>query len=204
MDSGHKIVTCFHKSAIDNGLEPAPEKSIRELIGISLTQAWQQLYPNLNQDKLAAVSASYRDYWIFKDKTPMPYFDDVEWGLSALEEAGFLLAVATGKSRAGLDRVLQESGFLHRFAITRCGDETSPKPHPQMLFEILDFCGLDSEDALMIGDTEFDMQMANNAKMKSLGVSYGYHSLDVLQALSDYPVQPSFKALVEWVLSEQI
>ena len=133
----------------------------------------------------------------------MPYFDYVEQGLTALENAGFLLAVATGKSRAGLNRVLEEGTIGNKFAITRCADETRPKPHPEMLFEILDYCGLDATEAIMIGDTEFDMRMAASADVKSLGVSYGYHSRNMLEPLSDYPVQPSFKALVDWVLTNQ-
>ena len=203
MDSGSKIVNCFHRSAIDNGLEPAPEKPIRELIGMSLNQAWMRLYPDLDDVKLSAVLQSYRDYWIFRDSTPMPYFDYVEQGLMDLERAGFLLAVATGKSRAGLDRVLKESKIDSKFVITRCADETRPKPHPQMLLEILDFCGVAADDATMIGDTEFDMSMALNADVNSLAVSYGYHSLDTLQTLSDFPVQPSFKSLVDWLLDQQ-
>ena len=203
MDSGSKIVNCFHRSAIDNGLEPAPEKPIRELIGMSLAQAWKQLYPALDDAKLTAVLQSYRDYWIFRDSTPMPYFEYVEQGLTNLESAGLLLAVATGKSRAGLDRVLKESKIGSKFVVTRCADETRSKPHPQMLLEILDFCGVDADDAIMIGDTEFDMSMARNAHVKSLGVSYGYHSFNALQVLSDYPVQSSFKSLVDWLLDQQ-
>ena len=101
--------------------------------------------------------------------------------LDDLKQRGFKLAVATGKSRRGLDRVLAKTNSQNLFDITRAASETKSKPHPQMLQEILSFTGVSPEQAIMVGDTSYDLEMAKNIAMPRVGVSYGVHSVDVLQ-----------------------
>ena len=101
--------------------------------------------------------------------------------LEKLNQENYFLAVATGKSRRGLDRSLIETGLDKYFHTTRCADETISKPHPQMLLEIIDFFGLKAADTLMVGDSEYDLQMANNAGTESVAVSYGVHDAVRLQ-----------------------
>jgi phosphoglycolate phosphatase len=105
----------------------------------------------------------------------MPLFDGVEAVLRQLDQAGYLLAVATGKARRGLDRVLAETGLAGLFVATRCADECLSKPHPQMLLELMEFTGCEPEETLMIGDTEYDMAMAASAGVPAVAVSYGVH-----------------------------
>ena len=111
----------------------------------------------------------------------MPVFEGVADILEKLNQENYFLAVATGKSRRGLDRSLSETGLNKYFHTTRCADETISKPNPQMLIEIIDFFGLQAVDALMIGDSEYDLQMANNAGIESVAVSYGVHDVERLQ-----------------------
>ena len=105
----------------------------------------------------------------------MPLFEGVEKGLRQLNEAGFWLAVATGKSRAGLDRAMTSCGLGDQFVYTRCADESRSKPHPQMLLDVLGYTGLEAEEAVMVGDTTFDLQMAHSVGMRAIAVNYGYH-----------------------------
>ncbi len=176
MDSGDRITNCFCATAQDFGL-PAPNRQqIRSYIGISLSKAWHCLYPHLDAPAITSLISRYREYWIYLDKTPMPLFDGVMDGLEKLTEKGYWLEVATGKSRAGLDRAMEEASLSNYFAYTRCADESRSKPHPQMLLDILDFTGINNAQALMIGDTTFDLEMAENAGMDRLAVGYGYHN----------------------------
>ena len=132
------------------------------------------------------MAQTYREYYLFKDKTPSPLFPGVNEMLNSLREQGYDLAVATGKSRRGLDKGLQETGLHAHFPITRCADETRSKPHPQMLEEILTDHNIDAAEALMIGDSEYDLQMAQNARVDALAVSYGVH--DLMRLLKQDPV----------------
>ena len=199
MNSSQKIINCFQGAARDLGLKELSPNEIVRTIGLSLNDAWLTLLEENDLHLINQLIGQYRLHWIERDQTAMEYFEGVEEGLSLLDKKGFMLAVATGKSRAGLDRVLNESSLLNLFVTTRCADESFSKPHPQMLLDILDFTGLEKEQALMIGDTTFDMKMANNASMDSAGVSYGSHSVDELSKLSTAPVFHSFNEFVTWV-----
>ena len=118
-------------------------------------------------------------------------------GLTQLNNAGYLLAVATGKSWRGLERALKECDLSDQFVCCRCADQSRAKPHPQMLFDILDYTGLEASQGVMIGDTTFDLQMASNANMDAHGVGYGSHCKDELSTFSQTPVFDGFDQLVE-------
>lgn len=180
MDSVAKIVDCLKVAGTEVGFESRPESELRNVIGLGLREALSKLYPEETETMIETMAGHYRRQYLDINPTPSPLFPGVKELLETLDNHGYWLAVATGKGRQGLDQVLDDSGLRGRFHTTRCASETFSKPHPRMLEEILEQTGLDADDALMIGDTEYDLEMANNAGMASLGVSYGVHSVERL------------------------
>lgn len=173
MDSEARIVACATEAIAELGLPPRDPGAIRDIIGLGLWEAMEALYPGWDREVLARLIARYREHFLSEGGTPMPLFPGVPQTLGALRAAGHLLAVATGKSRRGLDRALAESGLGGLFAVTRCADETRSKPHPQMLIEVMDAVGTGPDETLMIGDSEYDMQMALEAGVAAVAVGYG-------------------------------
>ncbi len=180
MDSTAQIINCMHLASKEVGAEQRSDADIRNIIGLGLEEAIHALYPQAKRDFIDKTAIVYRDYYLFKDKTPSPLFSGVVDMLDELREAGYDLAIATGKSRRGLEKGLDETNLHDYFPITRCADETRSKPDPQMLNEILTDYNTNHATALMIGDSIYDLQMANNAKMASLAVTYGVHDLQRL------------------------
>ncbi|MBK1649921.1 HAD-IA family hydrolase [Rhabdochromatium marinum] len=196
MDSAARIVNCMTAAFVELELTPPPAASIRMQIGLGLEEAMTALDPALGAEVKTQLMDAYRRRFLGADPTPTPLFEQAFEVVRDLHAQGWLLAVATGKSRRGLDRALEESGLGPYFHATRCADETFSKPHPQMLLEVLDELGTRAEAALMIGDTEFDLRMAQNAGMAALGVSYGVHDrerllacapLDLIHAIGELP-----------------
>jgi len=181
MDSVARIVDCLRKAS-EQVLTDAirSDHELRDVIGLGLREALIKIHPQSNEQQIDDMSAVYRHQYMEANTTSSVLFDGAEALLEGLEEQGYWLAIATGKGRQGLDHVLEITGLGHRFHTTRCASETFSKPHPLMLEEILEQLGMNAEDALMIGDTEYDMEMASNAKMDRLGVSYGVHPEDRL------------------------
>ncbi|MEJ2060081.1 MAG: HAD-IA family hydrolase [Gammaproteobacteria bacterium] len=182
MDSVARIVSCLHRAAVDAGGNVPPREALRDVIGLGLREAILALFPAADEAFIERYSAAYRDYFLGGDDTPSPLYAGARETLTGLRQQGYYLAVATGKSRRGLDRVLEETGLGDLFAVTRCADETFSKPHPQMLHEILTDLDTQPGAALMIGDSEYDVLMGQNAGVDALAVSYGVHSLERLQA----------------------
>lgn len=200
MDSIARIVNCFGNACADAGLPVPPESAMRHVIGLGLSEAVDMLLPGVDNALRERVVARYREHFLHIDQTAMPLFSGVRAGLEELVSSGYLLAVATGKSRRGLDRVLQETGMSSLFVATRCADEALSKPHPKMLHDLLDYTGLSSEHALMVGDTTYDLQMARTAAMDSLAVSYGVHSRETLLAHAPRACLDSFDEVRQWLL----
>ena len=186
LDSQAQIVNCMQSAIAELGLDSRTNEQITNIIGLGLENAVVQLYPMIDMKLVTKTAQTYREHYLFKDKTPSPLFDGAKQALTNLREAGFDLAIATNKSRRGLDKGLSETDLYDYFPITRCPDETHPKPHPQMLEEILTDHNLEASKALMIGDSEYDLQLANNAKVDGLAVSYGVHGL--MRLLKQDPV----------------
>ncbi len=180
MDSESRIVQCVQAAASDLDL-PIPERdAVRNIIGLGLSEAVTTLFPGADAQLVDAVVARYRHHFLGGNQTPSPLFPGVEETLHRLERAGYLLAVATGKGRAGLDRVLRDTGLGGLFHATRCADEAFSKPHPEMLLQLMDQLGVTPNETLMIGDTEWDMQMARNAGTECMAVCYGAHEVERL------------------------
>jgi phosphoglycolate phosphatase len=186
MDSKAQIVNCMQSAIQELGEEPRSNGQISNIIGLGLEEAIVSLYPLMDGKRVMNMAQTYREFYLFKDKTPSPLFPGVPEMLAELRNQGYDLAVATGKSRRGLDKGLQETNLHEWFPITRCADETRSKPHPQMLEEILVDHNVEAHQALMIGDSEYDLQMAQNAKVDALAVSYGVH--DLIRLLKQDPV----------------
>lgn len=182
MDSQARIVACIQAAARDAGAAVPSPDAAREIIGLGLREAMDRLFPDIGEPVLGDIVARYRHHFLGADPTPSVLFPGVVETLEGLSEAGYLLGVATGKSRRGLDLVLEETGLRRLFAATRCADETLSKPHPQMLEEVMEVLGAEPAETLMIGDTEFDMQMARNARVPAVAVAYGVHEPERLIA----------------------
>ncbi len=180
MDSEARIVNCLRAAIEEAGHEDRSNDQLKNIIGLGLREALQQLFPEKEQTHIEQMADYYRRHYLETNDTPSELFEGAAELLEDLEQQGYWLAIATGKGRQGLDQVLDYTGLHHRFHATRCASETLSKPHPQMLHEILDQLGMHARDALMIGDTEYDMQMASNASMASLAVSYGVHAAERL------------------------
>lgn len=199
MDSEAKIVRCVQAAAEDTGIADPGPAAIRRIIGLGLSEAMATLFPHESPARRLELIERYRVHFLERDDTAMPLFPGVVDGLNELARRGYLLAVATGKSRRGLDRVLDETGTRGLFVATRCADEAFSKPHPQMLDDILGVTGMQRARTLMVGDTVYDMQMARNAGVGGLGVSYGVHARDELLANGALACLDSFAAVCAWV-----
>ena len=182
MDSEARIVDCIRAAAADLGVTPPTEAAAREIIGLGLREALARLFPGESLEMHDRLVARYRDRFLALDRDRSKLFPGVRDALAALRDADYSLAVATGKSRRGLDRELGESGLGPLFHASRCADEAFSKPHPQMLLGLMDELGAGPRSTLVVGDTEFDVQMAANAGVRALGVSYGVHGADRLRS----------------------
>jgi phosphoglycolate phosphatase len=181
-DSVARIVDSMQSAAVELDMSMPTYLEVKEIIGLGLTEAVFRLFPKATQEQVFQLQTSYSRHYRAEDSAPCPFFPGVEETLHQLKADGYQLAVATGKSRAGLDRVLLSLGMENFFHNSRCADETLSKPHPLMLEELLAEFDLPAEAAVMIGDTEFDMEMAVNAGMPRIAVSYGAHHADRLHA----------------------
>ncbi|MBS1235574.1 MAG: family hydrolase [Proteobacteria bacterium] len=199
MDSEAKIVRCMQAAAVDVGIPDPGTAAIRDIIGLGLNEAMQVLFPEQAPVRRAELVERYRRHFLELDATDMPLFPGVPQGLTQLTQQGYLLAIATGKARRGLNRVLDDTGMSHLFVSSRCADEAFSKPHPKMLEDILDDTGVDAGRALMVGDTVYDMEMARNAKVAGLAVSYGVHARERLLDCGALACLNSFPEVCAWV-----
>lgn len=198
MDSAAAIATSVQAAARDLGLEPPSDERARHIIGLGLDDALRFAMPNLPGERYGELTERYRHHYLSWDHE-LTLFAGVEALLEDLLGAGHLLAVATGKSRLGLSRALEVSGLGSRFHATRCADECFSKPHPQMLEELMAEFGIAPEATLMIGDTSHDVQMAHNARVPAIAVSYGAHPRPGLEALDPLQCVDSVAELAEWL-----
>lgn len=199
VDSAGKIVAAMNEAAVDTGLAQLEPKAIRSIIGLGLPEAIATLYPGIDAETVDNMRQAYSHRFINSDHGLSPLFPGVEETLEALIGAGATLAVATGKSRRGLNRELGAREMEHYFPHTRCADETASKPDPLMLHQLLDEAGRGVEEAVMVGDTLFDMEMAANANMRRVAVSYGAHERDVLEDHGPDLLIDDFSTILNWV-----
>jgi phosphoglycolate phosphatase len=201
MDSEIKIVRCIQAAARDIGAPVPANAEARRIIGLGLAEAVATLFPALAPAQRTALTDAYREHFLHHDQTEMPLFTGVREGLEDLAACGYRLAVATGKARRGLNRVLAETALAHLFAATRCADEAFSKPHPKMLEDILELTGTDAARAILVGDTVYDLAMARSAGVAALAVTYGVHTREELEAEAPLACLDSFSSVHAWLTS---
>ena len=197
-DSANVIVFSIQGAARDMGLTEPSNEEARHVIGLGLSEAIEYLFPDLPTQKLGLLSDRYRYHYLAHDQEISLYEGVIEI-IKALHAENFLLAVATGKSRAGLNRAFVSSGLGDYFHASRCADETFSKPHPAMLLELMSEFGVKTERTLMIGDTSHDLQMAINARVPGLGVTYGAHPREKLESLVPLACIENVMKLRSWL-----
>ncbi|TQV73480.1 HAD-IA family hydrolase [Exilibacterium tricleocarpae] len=198
-DSTGRIIDCVQRAAADSGLEPLADDAIKDIIGLGLKEALERLYPGAGEERRQLLTSSYARHFVAADQTPSPFYPGVRATLEQLLRDGHQLAVATGKSRRGLDRILANTQLQDFFHGSRCADETASKPHPQMLCELLDEFDVDPAAAVMVGDTEYDMEMARQLDMPRIAVSYGAHHIDRLRGYDPVLCVDYFEEILAWV-----
>ena len=198
VDSAGHIASSIQAACADLDLPVPSREAARHIIGLGMRDALAYVLPELEENRYRDVADRYRHHFLAGDEgiETFPMVDD---GLASLEDEGFLLAVATGKSRAGLDRALGKVAFGSRFVATRCGDEGFPKPHADMLRYLMDATGVEADRTLMIGDTSHDLMLAGNAGASALAVSYGAHQADALLEHAPLACVDSFSEVMQWL-----
>lgn len=184
-DSLERIVYCLQLAAEDSNLPVPLKDQTRDIVGLGLREAFEQLFPGTDAAEITVLRENYAKHFRREDAEPSRLYPGVPETLEELRDQGFIMAVGTGKSRAGLDRVLASTGMNGFFHSTRCADETASKPDPLMLNSLLGEHALSAGQAIMVGDTTFDMEMAQRSGMPRVAVSYGAHDLHRL-----LPYQP--------------
>jgi phosphoglycolate phosphatase len=198
-DSTRLIVRCIQAAVIDVGGVKPSENDAAWVIGLGLAEALARAAPDVPKEKYAELGARYR-YHYLQHQDDLVLFDGVLQMIDALRARGHKLAVATGKSRRGLNEALKTVALRDRFDASRTADETFGKPHPRMLLELMEELEVPAERTLMIGDTTHDLQLALNAGCASVGVSYGAHEPESFDELKPLFVAHSVASLEAWLL----
>jgi len=199
-DSTALIVRCIQQSCRDIGVPVPDDERASFVIGLGLHDALQHAVPGLEAERYPELGLRYRHHYL-ASQHQISLFDGTLDMLRALKNRHHWLAVATGKSRRGLDEALGTTQMRGLFDASRTADETFSKPHPRMLQELMAEFGVDAERSLMIGDTTHDLQMAGNAGVASVAVSYGAHDAQALEDLEPLFIAGSTADLHNWLLA---
>ncbi len=197
-DSTALIARCIQAACVDLGVAEPSLKDASYVIGMGLIDALEHAAPGLPRERYSELGARYRHHYVNRQHE-LSLFEGVLSLLDELKQRGFLLAVATGKSRTGLNEALATVALHGVFDATRTADQTASKPHPQMLLELMDELDVSADRTLMIGDTTHDLLMASNAGAASVGVGYGAHAHDGFAAFSPLFVAHSVAELSQWL-----
>ncbi len=197
IDSAATIAECIRESAREMSLPVPSMEQASHVIGLGLHDSLRMAVPELQSEQYPAFVANYRRHFLAREDA-MSLFTGMEELLIHLKK-DHLLAIATGKSRRGLDRALTATGVGPHFSASRCADETNPKPHPAMLLELMDELGFSKDQTLMIGDTSHDLAMARAAEVDSVAVTYGAHSEEGLRACKPLNCFPTVSTLSAWL-----
>jgi phosphoglycolate phosphatase len=198
MDSTGLIASCIQQSCRDMGLPVPPESEAKWVIGLGFLQSVEHVAPGLDRVRALELAESYRRHFVAREHEA-PLYEGIPELLAGLRGRGRRLAVATGKARRGLDRALAASGLGPFFEATRCADEGFPKPHPDMVLRILDETGVDPSGAVLVGDTTHDLELAANAGIDAVAVSYGAHDEALLRERSARHYAASVAQLSRWL-----
>jgi phosphoglycolate phosphatase len=197
-DSTALITQAIQQACRDVGLTAPADEAARHVIGLGPYDAIRHVAPLLDPARHAGFSERFRVHYLAGDAA-IPLFDGVREMLEELDDRGFLLSIATGKTRTGLARALAQHGIAHRFVASRCADEGFPKPNPDMLLALMERLEVEPAQTLMIGDTSHDLELARNAGASALAVAYGAHSPDALARFSPVATVHSVSELRSWL-----
>ncbi len=197
MNSTAVIASSIQAACRDLNLSIPSDEAARYVIGMGLVEALRHAVPDAPDSMYEPLAARYRHHFISQDAT-IPLFAEARETIVDLYEQGYWLAVATGKNRNGLNRVLESSELGKYFHATRTADQTFSKPHPAMLLEIMDELGLSADRVLMVGDTTHDLQMALNAGVDAIGITHGAHPEAQLRGLNPLALVGDFSELRDW------
>ena len=198
VDSQGNIAAAMAAAWRAHGIEPPPASSVRRVVGLPLLEAVADLHPHGSREDHLSLTDYYKEAFHSLRQQPdhrEPLYPGTVEALDAMQAAGYLLAVATGKSRRGLVATLARHGLEGRFMALKTADDGPGKPHPHMLEEAMAEAGAGPGSTVMIGDTVFDIEMARNAQVRAIGVSWGYHDPEELRAAGAAGVIEEFNEL---------
>lgn len=198
MDSTGVIAGSIQAACRDLGLPEPSDADARHVIGLGLAQALRHAVPSAPESMYEPLAERYRFHFLSQDQD-IPLYPGARETIEELHGAGYWLGIATGKSRAGLERVLDSSGLKGYFHVTRTADQTFSKPNPAMLIELMDELAVAAERTLMIGDTTHDVQLAHNAGVDAVAVGHGAHPPEQLQELGPLALVADFAELRAWL-----
>jgi len=198
MDSTPTIVQCIQQACRDLGFKEPDDSLASSVIGLGIHDSLRRAVPWIESEHFSKLTDRFRYHYLAKDHD-LHLFAGVRNLLEQLRDDGYLLAVATGKSRLGLDRSLQHHQLGHLFHETRTADESFSKPHPGMLLELSDVLQVPMRRMLMIGDTTHDLDMAANAGVDAVAVTYGAHPSDVLRSSPALTQVDNVPQLAHWL-----
>jgi phosphoglycolate phosphatase len=196
------IVRAIKEAALIKGIPLSDEKKLFSVIGLGLDRAFHKLFNYLGEDEVIELQLLYKESYL-KSINEVSLFDGIEFGIKDLRRRGYSLAIATGKSRRGLDMALQQSGLELLFGLTKTVDECFSKPHPQMVNEILDFYLARKDEALIIGDSSYDLEMGLNAGIDSLGVTFGSQRREELVKYKPKAIVDNAYEIFEWIMRNE-
>lgn len=197
-DSTARIVDSMHRATVKVGLPELESEAIKNIIGLALPEAIRLLYPNIGDSSMTMLRNAYSEQYLINKEHVSRLFDDVMDTLVALKKQGHTLSVATGMGRGGLDRAMKSLNVEGLFDASRCANETASKPDPLMLRQLLSECNVDVEHAVMVGDTQWDMVMADRIGMSKIAVTYGAHSKERLRECSPDMCIDRFADILMW------
>ena len=198
MDSTGLIASCIQAACREMGLAVPDEAAAKWVIGLGIAQSMERVAPGLDASRTREFADRYRGHFLARDHEA-PLFGGIPGLLEDLRGRGLRLAVATGKSRRGLGRALASSGLAPFFEATRCADEGFPKPHPDMVLRILDETGVEASRAVLVGDTTHDLELAANAGVDAVAVTYGAHGEALLRERAARHYAGSVEELRLWL-----
>lgn len=201
MDSIGNMVACALHAFDQAGLQAPDPDTIRSAIGLGLAEVAERVLPPDDPVGRGRIMAHYRELWLGTYRHKVELYDGVPATLRALSDRGHVLAIATGRGRPGLMRDLAATDIAPFFAVTRTADDAEPKPHPEMLLDVIATQGKSPSEALMIGDTSYDLEMASRAEVASVGVLTGSHGRRDLEHWDPLACLPSVTDLPAYLAS---
>ena len=205
VDSQASIIHSMQAAFNHHGFEYPGDEAVRRVVGLPLAVAIRQLASNVDEALSEVVSETYKAAFFElrqEGNVEEPLYDGISTVMDQLDSAGWLMGVATGKSHRGLVSTLSHHNILDRFVTHQTADRALGKPHPEMMFKAMDEAGVAPKDSVMIGDTTFDMQMAQNAKVRAIGVSWGYHEAQELMDAGAALVVHTATELIDAILKK--